>query len=69
MGLSSFRQPFSIPEKIPTPAPAVIPAQARLQGCTPAWMQVVEPRLEQAAEESSGLHNPFPQRGNDNLQR
>ena len=22
----------------------------RLQGCTPAWMQVVEPRLEQAAE-------------------
>ena len=23
---------------------------ARLQGCTPAWMQVVEPRLEQAAE-------------------
>ena len=78
MGLSSFRQPFSIPEKIPTPAPAVIPAQARLQGCTPAWMQVVEPRLEQAAEvveprleqaaeESSGLHNPFPQRGNDNL--
>ena len=25
----------------------------RLQGCTPAWMQVVEPRLEQAAEESS----------------
>ena len=44
----------------------VIPAQARLQGCTPAWMQVVEPRREQAAEvvgrrlelaaeESSGL--------------
>ena len=28
-------------------------AKARLQGCTPAWMQVVEPRLEQAAEESS----------------
>ena len=28
----------------------VIPAQARLHGCTPAWMQVVEPRLEQAAE-------------------
>ena len=23
---------------------------ARLQGCTPAWMQVVELRLEQAAE-------------------
>ena len=23
---------------------------ARLQGCTPVWMQVVEPRLEQAAE-------------------
>ena len=23
---------------------------ARLHGCTPAWMQVVEPRLEQAAE-------------------
>ena len=23
---------------------------AHLQGCTPAWMQVVEPRLEQAAE-------------------
>ena len=31
-------------------APVVIPAKARLQGCTPAWMQVVEPRLEQAAE-------------------
>ena len=28
----------------------VIPAKARLQGCTPAWMQVVERRLEQAAE-------------------
>ena len=25
----------------------------RLQGCTPAWMQVVEPRLEQAAEEGA----------------
>ena len=25
---------------------------ARLQGCTPAGMQVVEPRLEQAAEAS-----------------
>ena len=23
---------------------------ARLQGCTPAWMQAVEPGLEQAAE-------------------
>ena len=40
--------------------------EARLQGCTPAWMQVVEQRLERAAEaverrleraaeESSGL--------------
>ena len=28
----------------------VIPAKARLQGLTPAWMQAVEPRLEQAAE-------------------
>ena len=28
----------------------VIPAQARLHGCSPAWMQVVERRLEQAAE-------------------
>ena len=28
----------------------VIPAKARLHGYTPAWMQVVEPRLEQAAE-------------------
>ena len=28
--------------------------------------EAVEPRLEQAAEESSGLFNPFPQRGNDN---
>ena len=26
------------------------PAQARLQGCAPAWMQVVERRREQAAE-------------------
>ena len=26
----------------------------------PAWMQVVEQRLEQAAEESSGLDNTFP---------
>ena len=25
-------------------------ACSRLQGCTPAWMQVVEPRREQAAE-------------------
>ena len=30
--------------------PSAIPAQARLQGCTPAWMQVVEPRREQAVE-------------------
>ena len=53
------------------------PAQARLQGCTPAWMQVVEPRreqaaevveprLEQAAEESSGLFNTFPRSETDN---
>ena len=26
------------------------PVQARLQGCTPAWIRVVERRLEQAAE-------------------
>ena len=25
----------------------------------PAWMQVVEPRRERAAEESSGLDKPF----------
>ena len=64
-----------IPEKTGITS-AVIPAQARLQGCTPAWMQVVEPRLEQAAEvveprleqvaeESSGLDKPFPPGGND----
>ena len=68
-----------MPGNIPTDPPAVIPAQARLQGCTPAWMQVVEPRreqtaevveprLEQAAEESSGLDDTFPRSGNDNTQ-
>ena len=34
----------------PNSASAVILTKARLHGCTPAWMQVVEPRLEQAAE-------------------
>ena len=69
--------PFAIPAEFLTSTPVVIPAQARLQGCTPAWMQVVEPRLEQAAEvverrleqaaeESSGSDNPFPHSGNDN---
>ena len=29
---------------------------------SPAWMQVVERRREQAAEESSGVCKPFPQR-------
>ena len=33
---------------------------------SPAWMQVVERRLEQAAEESSGLDYSFPRGGNDN---
>ena len=32
----------------------------------PAWMQVVERRREQAAEESNGLDKPFPQSGNNN---
>ena len=32
---------------------------------TPAWVQVLERRREQAAEESSGLDNPLPQSGND----
>ena len=47
----------------------VIPAKARLQGCTPAWMQVVERRREQAAEESSAFDYPFPPSGNDDLSK
>ena len=45
------------------------PGQARLQGCRAFGelsRTVVERRLEQAAEESSGSDNPFPQSGNDN---
>ena len=39
----------------------VIPACLLQAGeSPPAWMQVVERRREQAAEESSGLYNTFP---------
>ena len=37
-------------DEAPVVTPAVIPALARLHGCTPASVQVVERRLEQAAE-------------------
>ena len=61
--LLSFRQP---------PASLLMDAQQqplRHSGAgPPAWMQVVEQRREQAAEESSGLIKTFPQRGNDNTQ-
>ena len=61
--------PIVIP---PAPASLLMDAQQqplRHSGAgPPAWMQVVEQRREQAAEESSGLIKTFPQRGNDNTQ-
>ena len=39
----------------------------RLQGCTPAWMQVVERRLEQAAEVVEPRREQATEEGNDRV--